>query len=166
MFIAGKYEAAAYGQGDFREGESFRSIFDAQTRAYSDLVHVHPGDITNTPWSGEPIEILFIDLAKTKDVNDFIIREMFPCLIPGRSIVIHEDYLFYRLPWIHITMERLAEHFELLCDTEYNSVVFGLTKQITRADVERAVWSAMAGEERVALMDQAISRWPDPKSNT
>src|SRR5215469_14817030 len=152
LFVASSYEASYYGLGDFQEGESFRHIFDQQTADYADLIRVHVGNILHAKWQPEAIEILFIDLAKKKETNDHIITTMFPQLMPGRSVVIQQDYLFYHLPWIHITMERLAEHFELLCDTQYNSVVFGCVKPITPADAAQAVWGAMTPEERVSLM--------------
>jgi hypothetical protein len=163
LFVASSFEAQVFGLGDFQEGESFRHVFDQQTANYTDLIRVHSGDILHANWQPEPIELLFIDLAKKKEINDHIIMTMFPQLIPRRSVVIQQDYLHYYLPWIHITMERMVEHFELLCDTKYNSVVFGCIKCITPADAARAVWSAMTPEERITLMDQAICRWDSDK---
>ncbi len=162
LFVADEYGATHFG-GDFGEGESFRFVFDQQTEIYSDLLRVHAGDIRHSQWIPEPIEILFIDLAKTKEINDYLITTMFPQLIPHHSVVIQQDYLYYYLPWIHIIMERLSDHFELLCDTTYNSVVFGCVKAVTPQDAAAALWGAMTATERVFLMDQAIERWTDEK---
>ena len=164
LFLADEYAASIWGGAlDFRVGESFRHIFDRYTKPYADLIRVHSGDVTSRPWNGGPIEILFVDLAKTTQINDFLIQEMFTNLTPGRSILIQQDYLHYHLPWIHITMEKLRGHFALLCDTEYNSVVFGCIKIISCADAEHATWFAMTAEERTGLMNQAIRRWTGVK---
>lgn len=163
LFVSDEYSAEHFSAGEFVAGGSFFHVFERETKPFSDLIVPHAGDITKEPAPLEETEILFIDLSKTKEINDHLIREFFPTLIPGRSVVVQQDYLHYFLPWLHITMEKFADHFELLCDTEFNSAVFGLTKRVTREQAEAGTWDAMTGDERAALMDQAISRWEPPK---
>jgi hypothetical protein len=163
LFVAEPWSAAMYGKGKFDTDDSIRHLFDENVAAYQDLLNVHHGDILRDPWNRQPIEILFVDVAKIVAINDMIIRDMFTCLIPNRSIVIQQDYLYYYLPWIHITMEKLAEHFVLLADTEYNSVVFGVKKAISKSDADQAQWANISVAERIELMDRAISRWTGQK---
>ncbi len=132
LFIADDYSALHFfSAGQFGSGESFLHVFEHETAPFASMVTIHAGDIMLQRAPMRETEVLFVDISKTVQINDHIIREFFPTLIPGRSIVIQQDYLHYVLPWLHITMEKFADHFELLCDTEFNSVVFGLTRQIT-----------------------------------
>jgi hypothetical protein len=163
LFVAEDWSASMYGKDKFVAGDSIRPLFDANVRAYADLLTVHHGDILADPWGGRPIEILFIDVAKTVAINDMIISNMFTCLVPNLSIVIQQDYLYYYLPWIHITMEKLYNHFVYLADTGYNSVIFGVTKRISKYDAEQALWGSISIRERMELMDRAISRWSGAK---
>ena len=56
----------------------------------------------------EEDQVLFIDVAKTWRINDVVIAQFFPKLIPGHSIIIQQDYMWGFGPWIHITMALLA----------------------------------------------------------
>jgi len=106
------------------EGNRFRSIFDSAISSYDDLVAVHDGDITTASWTGEPIEILFIDVCKLWHINDHVTREFFPWLIPGRSIVVQQDFFHHLEYWVIITQELLHEHFEYLGFVKWNTAMF------------------------------------------
>src|SRR5207248_1151930 len=69
-----------------KNGESLLPMFLENTSRYREMIEVHAGDIQGYKWSGEPIEILFIDCAKSWEINNHITREFFGSLIPGRSI--------------------------------------------------------------------------------
>lgn len=159
LFVAEAYAAEIYGEDRFVAGESTRPLYDEGIAPYSDFVCVHEGDISTAEWLGGDIEILFLDCLKTSDVNDSCILNFFPHLIPNHSLVIQQDFLWNYLPWIHISMESLYPYFEILCDTEYNSVVFLNTKRIPQASLRSACWSSMSVMERAGLMDKAIGRW-------
>ena len=65
------------------EGDSFRPVFDRNIAPWSELVEVREGDITQHGWSGEPIEIAFLDLLKTWPLNDYVTANFFGSMIPG-----------------------------------------------------------------------------------
>lgn len=145
-------------------GESFRPRFDEAIAPYAELVDVHAGDVRDHPWSGGPIEILFIDLAKHWTVCDWVTWQFFPHLIPGRSIVVQQDYLYHHwVAWLHVTMEFYADYFEYICDTEVNSVVFLNTKRIPAEVLRRDTVASLSVEEKSALMDRAASRFAGAK---
>ena len=98
--------------------------FIENLRKYGNLVTPHKGDISLAKWSGEPIEILFIDAAKTPTVMEHIVNEFYPALIPGRSLVIQQDFVSAECPWIHATQERLSDYFELIDSPEGGNGVF------------------------------------------
>jgi hypothetical protein len=96
-------------------GTSTRPYYDRVIAGVADHVAVHEGDITTYPWPADrPIEILFIDVAKSWDTNDFLLHQFFPRLIPGVSTVIQQDYHWPHVPWLSITMELLADHVTYL----------------------------------------------------
>lgn len=145
-------------------GASFRDQFDRNIAPYSDLVEVHAGDIGEHPWNGGPIEILFIDVAKHWTVCDWVTWQFFPHLIPGRSYVVQQDYLYHHwVAWLHVTMELYADYFEYVCDTEVNSAVFLNTKPIPPSVLRQHSVASLSREERIALMDRAASRFAGKK---
>lgn len=149
---------------DVAAGASFRERFDRNIAPYADLVEVHAGDICDHQWSGGPVEILFIDIAKHWTVSDWATWQFFPHLIPGRSLVVQQDYLYHHwVAWLHVTMELYADYFEYVCDTEVNSAVFLNTKPIPPSVLRRHSVESLTLDERCALMDRAAARFDGKK---
>jgi hypothetical protein len=99
----------------YPEGTSTRPYYDQAIAEVADQVTVHEGDITTSPWPADrPIEIFFIDVAKSWEINDFLLDQFFPNLIPGVSTVIQQDYHWPHTPWLSITMALLADHVTYL----------------------------------------------------
>lgn len=74
---------------------------------------MHEGDILNESWHCEPIEYLFVDIAKSYRVLDHLLLTFFPTLIPSRSLVVMQDYLWLTAgPWHHIVFEKLNGYFD------------------------------------------------------
>jgi hypothetical protein len=141
----------------YAPGDSFRPLFDRQTAAVRDLLDVHAGDLVELGWSGGPIEILFIDIAKSWSLNDVIVDQFFPNLVPGRSVVVQQDLVFSLYPWLALTMEHLHEEFQPVAFVEYNSVVY-----LCRRPVPEGVSSSLrelTTEQRLELMDRAVDRF-------
>ena len=148
-----------------RAGESFRPLFDRNVEPYAGLVEVHPGDVRLWPWEGGPVEILFIDLAKHWTVCDWVTWQFFPHLIPGKSVVIQQDYLYHHwVAWIHVTMEFYSDYFEYVCDTGVNSVAFLNTKRIPNEVLREKTVESLTTAEKVELMDRAAARFRGEKA--
>jgi hypothetical protein len=146
-----------YFQGENRAaGSSFRPVFEENIRHVAEHVRVHEGDLTEQSWNGDPIEILFVDLSKTWELNDFIVEQFFPSLIPGRSVVVQQDFVFAICPWVPLTMEYLADYFEPVGFAEYCSVVYA-TRSAIPAGLEPV--SGLPHTRQIELMDAAISRF-------
>ena len=96
--------------GDIPAGESMRPRFEELLGPLLEYVAVNEGDICRRRWTGEPIEVLFIDICKSWAINDHVTREFFPALIPGHSVVIQQDLVHEWLPYLHITMGLFADH--------------------------------------------------------
>jgi len=141
-------------------GESFRPLFDRNIAPYASLVEVHAGDICSSRWTGRAIEILFIDVAKHWTVCDWVTWQFFPQLIPGKSVVIQQDYLYHHwVAWLHITMEFYSDYFEYVCDTGVNSVAFLNTKRIPDGVLREKTVESLTTAEKIELMDRAASRF-------
>jgi len=141
-------------------GDDTRPIFDRNIAAYAPLIEVHQGDITKSPMIGAPIEILFIDVAKHWTVCDWITENFFPQLIPGKSIVVQQDYLYHHWnAWLHITMEYYSANFEMLCDTKFNSVVFRYIRAFDPGEIRPALVETLSMGNKIALMDRAALRF-------
>lgn len=143
-----------------RAGESFRTLFDSNIAPYASLVEVHPGDILSHTWTGGPVEILFIDVAKHWTVCDWVTWQFFARLIPGKSVVIQQDYLYHHwVAWIHVTMEFYSDYFEYVCDTGVNSVAFLNTRTIPEDVLREKTVESLTTAQKIELMERAASRF-------
>jgi hypothetical protein len=139
------------------EGESFRGLFDENVEPYADLVEVRAGNVLDIGWSGEPIEIAFLDLLKTWPVNDYVTREFFGHFIPGRTILLQQDFVHEFAPWIHVTMGMLAPYFELLDAFDWCSATYLLQEPIPREVLETRTRKDLTPKQIVEYMDRAIA---------
>jgi hypothetical protein len=91
-----------------KENDSYRPIFDAYTERLKDSIEAVDADLETFQWSGEPIDVLMIDAAKSWAAFDQIVRQFFPCMTDG-AVVIHQDYKHAATYWLHPVTERMLE---------------------------------------------------------
>lgn len=152
-------EAISRAKRPIAKGESYLDIFQAQTAAYAGLIQTHPGDFLRQTWPGDPVEILFVDVAKTPRLNGHVARLFYPALIPGHSVLIQQDYFHAWHPYIHIGMEYLAEEFELLDDrVPHQSAVWQLIRPIPAEKILALAANALAPDLRLQLLDRLIEK--------
>lgn len=109
-------------------------------------IELRAGDIQEQTWTGGPIELLVIDAAKSTALADHIAAEFFPALIPGRSIVVQQDFLHRVQPWLAAQMFLLSDYFTPLARVPRDCMVFLCT------DIPPPAALAAA---RTALLDDA-----------
>jgi hypothetical protein len=117
------------------------------------------GDILEQGWHGEPIELLAIDAAKSAALTDHIAAEFFPALIPGRSIVIHQDFLHRVQPWLPAQMTRLRRYFKPLSRVARDCVVFLCTEVPSPEALRDARVSELSDRDLARLVRTAASRY-------
>jgi hypothetical protein len=140
-----------------RVGDSFRPRFDAHVARF-DVPHVvHEGDITEIGWSGGPIDVLFLDVLKSWEINDAVLRDFFPSLVPGRSVIVHQDYGWGDTPWIPITVELLRDSLVLLDWMEWGSHVFFVEGELPTDVLQNGV-GGLDVETKLDLIEQAVAR--------
>ncbi|MDH4067048.1 MAG: hypothetical protein OEW19_21830, partial [Acidobacteriota bacterium] len=136
-------------------GRSTRPYFDSVIADVAAHVSVHEGDITTFPWPGDrAIEILFIDVAKTWDINDFLLQHFFPRLIPGVSSVIQQDYHWPHTPWLSITMELLADHVTYLGSMPWATAHYRWERALAPGDIPSRLRD-LGPDRLVALANRA-----------
>ena len=100
-----------------------------------------------------PIDILFIDVAKSWETNDFLLHQFFPQLTAG-SYVIQQDYHWPHTPWISITMELLRTSFTHLESMPWATSFYRCDRAIDR-DVLPASLRDLGAPLLRRLADQA-----------
>lgn len=99
-------------------------------------VTLQVGDIAEMRWApeagtGGPIEILSVDAAKGSAMADHIAAEFFPALVPGRGVLIQQDYLMSVQPWLCAQMVALRAAFLPLAHVPKVGLVFLCTAPVT-----------------------------------
>lgn len=162
-FVLGPFEQTVF-RGELPPNNETLPIFTNNLRGYHDLLVVKAGDVASHRWDAGPIEILFVDLAKSAMTWDHVVREFFPHLIPGKSIVILQDYIWHASgAWHHVVMEKLRNHFDYVVDTDVNSAVFQYTRPFEFGVLSHAMWDTISADEKAELMEQAIQRMTTEK---
>jgi hypothetical protein len=135
-------------------GDSFRARFDDHVSRF-DVPHaVHEGDITKLGWSGGPIDVLFLDILKSWEINDAVLRDFFPSLVPGRSVIVHQDYGWGDVPWIPITVELMRESLVLIDWMEWGTHAFLVADELPGELLERGV-AGLDLDIKIQLLEDA-----------
>ena len=118
-------------EGAFREGDSFLPEFEKRTSKWREYFSVNAGDVNAVEWTGGPIELLFVDAMKWPNTAAAIVKKFYPHLIPGVSLVAHQDFGHFFTGWIHLIQYRLRACFEVVHEVKKSStVVFKLIAPI------------------------------------
>jgi hypothetical protein len=114
-------------------GQPFEPLFRQATAEFADSIELHRGDLLKETWPADrPIELLFVDIAKTFALSGKVVTEFFPHLIAGRSVVVHQDFYHPSTFYLPIVMDYLSDYFTIVepsCDW---SVAFRLEAPIPR----------------------------------
>lgn len=120
-------------------GQSFSAIFRRVTTQFANRIEVHEGDLLEETWPPEePIEILFVDVAKTLALSGKVLREFVAHLIPGKSIIVHQDFYHPTAFYLPVVMDFLSDHFSIVETGRDWSVAFRLEATIPREKLEFA----------------------------
>lgn len=97
--------------GRFRPGDSFEDYFRALRHDDERFLTILRADLATAPWLGPPIELLINDAVKSLAVADNVFRTFVPALIPGRSYVMHQDFLWSTDAYIQVFMFLARDSF-------------------------------------------------------
>ncbi len=135
--MMGFFERHSVETTDLIKGTSFVPLLRKMIKDVRPMVDLRVGDILKQKWDKTPIEILFLDVVKSAEINQFVFENFFPRLIPGKSIVIQQDYFIDRLPFLKISQELLDPYFEYIGNAQ-SSGYFLLKKKIPAKAIKGA----------------------------
>lgn len=166
-FIAGEPYLVDFIRTQFHEtfeiGQSFAGIFRRATAEFAGLIEMHPGDLLEQSWpAGTPIEILFVDVAKTLALSGKVLTEFFPHLVPGKSIVIHQDFYHPTAFYLPVVMDFLRDHFSIVEEGRDWSVVFRLESPIPREKLRIASLYGFSFVQQRAALRRTMRRVGTP----
>jgi hypothetical protein len=90
---------------DLEPGDDFRPLFMREVGEYASMIDAHKEDVSRMRWSGGPIEILFVDVAKTWDLTNAVFRGFGHALVPGRSRVVLQDFRHHSTHWLPLVFD-------------------------------------------------------------
>jgi hypothetical protein len=145
-----------------KPGDSFIEYTKKNLSGREDLIDLHVGNVMDTAKNfGCGIEILFYDCGKAPAVDEFMIKNVFTQLMPGRSILIHQDFYWEWNPWLHVSQGFLWDKFQYLGDFS-SSAVFLCIDRISHTDVLQYSWDAISYEEARRLLRICLDATQDP----
>ena len=107
-------------------------------RPYGDLVTLEQRDLLEPKPPGPPIEFLFIDAMKSWALGQSIVKSFFPSLIPKKSYVVQQDFVWYHPAMLsaHLLMWYMRDHFEFVHHVPWScSAVFRYTKVLDSTEI-------------------------------
>jgi hypothetical protein len=117
--------------GKYKEGDNFVEEFKARTKDFSRYIEIRAGDLKEIGWTGEKIEFLLIDAMKNWDLANAVVRDFYPSLAPGESLILHQDFAHFFTPWIHLLQWRFRENFDFAGEVPRSqSVIFRYKNKI------------------------------------
>jgi len=122
---------------------------------WAPAITFHRGEIDRLGWDGGPIGLLVMDASKSDATMDRMAETFFPHLIPGRSLVVQQDYLHWSQPWVPAQMERLAGAFAPLAFVPRDTVVFRCT---ARPDMAAGRTEGLSDAALLAALSAAAHR--------
>lgn len=146
-------------------GESLLPIVRQNLAHLSGMVKILPGDILKVTWPADrPIEILGVDLCKSKTITTHVFREFFPALRRG-SLVLHQDFIHPWLPHIHVAMGFFEAHFSVRHVAEHDATVAFELRDPIEASSLSGFSDLMADpcDAWLGYFDRIMARIPEPQ---
>jgi len=128
-------------------GDDLRPVVQKFLSPWAKDLHLHKGQIEEETWDRGAIEVLVLDASKAADTTDRMSEVFFPHLIPGRSIIVQQDFLLWQQPWIAAQMALLTDFFEPVAYVPNYSVSFLCKKGLDAETVRRANTADLSDKE-------------------
>ncbi|MEL7116437.1 MAG: hypothetical protein AAGP08_12775, partial [Pseudomonadota bacterium] len=141
------------------EGDDILPLAQQLLSDWSGMLRFHKGNIEELPWTGDPIEILAIDVFKKVALTDAMVATFFPSLVPGRSLVLQQDFLHWSQPWLAAQMARFGDVFEPMAFARRDTIGYLLRKPITPDILERARIADVTDAEMQTAIAEAKARF-------
>jgi hypothetical protein len=127
-----------------KPGDNFQQYFEANVSPFKELVTATRTRIADIAWSGEAVEVLFLDAPKKLPEITRCLEVFGPCLIPGKSIIAIQDYQYFPAYALAACMYALRDRLELThVVLEGSTVAFRVTGPLDLARDKPADWNIL-----------------------
>lgn len=118
-------------QENLRDGADFLPVFMREIGPYAPWIQPQKCDLLHYCWDGGPIEILFVDAAKSWELLNSILIGFGDALVPGQSRVVLQDFRFYGTHWLPLVFDSRPDLWkEVESVEEGTTVTFMLLKEL------------------------------------
>lgn len=125
-----------------RPGDDFQDYFLQNLSSFRDRVTAHKTMIAQIDWNGAPIEFLFLDAPKRHAEITRCLEVFGPSLLPGRSLIAIQDYLYFPAYALAVCMHALGERLQLAhVVLDGSTVGFRVMRPIDLAGDRPADWN-------------------------
>jgi hypothetical protein len=143
-----------------RRGDDTLPLFHEFVGGFGDQIAAIKGDICRQSWPGRDVEILFVDFTQRWQHHEFVVRTFYPHLIPGHSLLIHQDYVYTLCYWLHVFMEYYRESFELVSPLVLNGTAAWLCrKPLPGEALEIPLNERLSFADLLRLFDRSLARY-------
>jgi len=141
-------------------GDDTLPLFYEFTKEFSPYITAIKGDICQQTWPRRNIEILFVDFTQRWQHHEFVVRNFYTNLIPGQSVLIHQDYIYTVCYWLHIFMEYYSDSFNLISPLIRNSTAAWLYARRLPDDAFRIPLNErLSFSDLLALFDRSLAKY-------
>lgn len=140
------------------EGEDIFPLVQELLAPWSSAITLHRGDILASDSGNGPIALLVNDATKSPEDLDAMAAKFYQRLLPGKSILIQQDYQTPDHSWIPCQMELLADHFEPVAICQRHTIAYLLKRPVTPSALTAAKTDGLSDQQMQALLRQAANR--------
>lgn len=144
----------------FQNGAGYLKEFKSNIANYLDRTIVHEGDILENGWLHGPVEILFIDIAKSPLILRHVYDMFLPHMVAGQSYLVHQDFQYPGYPWIVASMQVMSDYWKVIDFLPNNTAVYQLIKPVPRELLIENDWHKLTRDSRQALHRRALEKLP------
>ncbi len=107
----------------WKTGENFLPLYLKETAAYASWIKPKQLDLMEAAWDGGPIEILFVDSAKTWELANAILNGFGRHLVPGRSRIVLQDFRFHYAHCLPLIFDSRPDLWKQVEDVQHSTTV-------------------------------------------
>lgn len=146
---------------DVRRGESFLPHFLRRVGSRIAGIEVRAGELLEVGRIDRPIEVLMLDICKSRPLNAYVLGTWFPKLISGHSVVLQQDLHSPSQPWIAICMGFLLDYFDVVTSKVGECASFRLRTMIPSGTIREAQSLSSSDPSAIRSLDRLIEAFPD-----
>jgi len=143
-----------------RPGDDTLPLFHEFVRRVDQHITAIKGDICAASWTDRDIAILFVDFTYHWRHHEAVVRNFYAFLVPERSLLIHQDYVYTLCYWLHVFMEYYRESFELVSPLVLNSTAAWVyVEPLPSEAFDTPLNERLSFAELLELFDRSLARY-------